>query len=404
MKFLIILLVLINIGLLTLWIKKDIPTAKTDNYPEVSQLEGKDLKFSELKKFFQNLANEKGAEYAYELLRVAPIPKNIDMHLMGHIVGDVLYKQKGASGIKICTEDFRNACSHTIVVGLLLDKGEQALAEISKACGQAPGGSGAYSMCYHGLGHGVLSYVDFDLKKAIYLCEKVHDAGFLGPEARQCIGGAIMEIITGGDHDKKSWAKMRKIYLKDSDPLYPCNNDFIPDNAKHMCYTYLTPHLFQVAGADLGNPQPEHFKKAFTYCSKVPQNQPGNIQACYGGFGKEFVVLLMGRDIRMNTLERIEKDKFKKVFEFCKLADQLKGVEACIIDAVSSYYWGGENKPTIAILFCTSIEEAVFQDVCFQHLISSVNMFVKDENYRREVCNQIPESFRLSCQKKLLDS
>lgn len=407
-KFLIIFLVLINGLLLGLWVQKQRPTLvsspeKVSNYPEINELKGKDLKFSELKEFFQDLANKKGAEYAYEVLRITPNLEKIDMHLMGHVVGDKLYKQQGASGIKICTQDFRNACSHAIVVGLLLDKGEGALEEISTACKQAPGGSGAYTMCYHGLGHGILAYLDFDIKKAIGLCGKVQDTGFLGSEATQCVSGAIMEIISGGDHDKQTWKKQRAIYLKDSDPLYPCNSNFMPENARTLCYIYLTPHLFQVAGANLGNPEPSHFKKAFRYCSKIPKDQAGNFDSCYGGFGKEFVVLAAGRDIRMNALERVGKDQFNKVFEWCRLADQKEGVESCINHATNSYYWGGENKPTIAIEFCTSIEEENLQASCFQNFISAVNTYVKDENYRREVCNKIPDSYQLICQKQLLN-
>lgn len=375
-------------------IRDSVKTSST-NYPEIKELEGNNLSFNDLKKYFTNLAEAKGAPYAYEVLKVAPIPQGIDMHLMGHVVGDILYKQKGAQGIKYCTEDFRNACSHTIVVGLLLEKGEQALKDISEACKQAPGGSGAYTMCYHGLGHGVLSYTNFDLKKAIALCGKVQPSGFSGPEATQCISGTIMEIISGGDHDKKTWESMRKLYLKDSDPLSPCNSDYMPDSARPLCYIYLTPNLFMIAGADMGNPLPEFFKKAFTYC----KNATNNLDPCYGGFGKEFVVLAAGRDIRMNNLTNIPKDQFQKVFEWCKLADNINGTKSCLENAVNSYYWGGENKPDISIGFCNSIPEEDFQSDCFKHFITQVNYYNRDQNYRKNVCKLIPKNYQQLCQE-----
>ena len=142
------------------------------NLLEVSDLSGKNLSFEELQKYFKDLADKKGARYAFAVLKVAPLGPNIDLHLLGHTVGDVLYKQEGASGITACNNDFRNACSHSIVVGLFYDKGEKALGPISEACRKAPGGSGAYTMCFHGLGHGILSYTGYDMAKAAEICKK----------------------------------------------------------------------------------------------------------------------------------------------------------------------------------------------------------------------------------------
>src|SRR6185369_5825096 len=55
--------------------------------------------FQELSDRFAALANKKGAVYAYEVLREAPLPPGTDLHLLGHTVGDILYKQKGVAGI-----------------------------------------------------------------------------------------------------------------------------------------------------------------------------------------------------------------------------------------------------------------------------------------------------------------
>ena len=110
-----------------------------ENYAELSEIKNHAASFSDLRDFFQDIAKEKGAEYAFEVLKQADVPSNTDMHLMGHAVGDILYQQKGLEGIKICTDDFRNACSHSIVVGLFSDNGDKALPEIAQACRQASG-------------------------------------------------------------------------------------------------------------------------------------------------------------------------------------------------------------------------------------------------------------------------
>lgn len=398
-KPLLFFLVALNLLLFAVFLKNNTPQ-KSSTYPEITELTQKDMDFNQLKKYFTDLANKKGAVYAYQVLRIAPIKANIDMHLMGHVVGDVLYKQMGAKGMEYCTQDFRNACSHTIVVGLLLDKGEKALREIDDACKKAPGGSGAYSMCYHGLGHGVLAYTNYDLPKAVELCKKVGAQSKAGREFAECVGGTIMEIITGGDHDKLTWEKQRPKYLKNDDPLSPCLTNYISDpGARYMCLNYLTPHLFEVAGANLANPVNKDFKKAFTYCDALPQNNIAERKACFGGFGKEFIVLAKARDIRNIGESSIEE--LTKTYNWCLLAANSDGIKYCNSSAVSSLYWGGENNPSASINFCNIVKDPDAQKACFDTFFGNVSYYIRDSDKKDAVCKLVPERYQNQCQTRI---
>ena len=275
--FLIAFLVL-DLLLFSFWFFDLKKLLSTQQYSELNGRELVGLDYSDLKDYFTELANNKGAEYALNVLKIAPIKPGVDMHLLGHAVGDILYKQQGVSGIKVCTPDFRNACSHTIVVGLFYDKGDKALSEIAQACQDAPGGKGAYTMCFHGLGHGVLAYTGYNLEKTIKLCEKTATLEHRRREYIECVGGAVMEIIGGGGHDPDLWEKQSKKYLGTGDPLYPCNADIMPSETRGQCYIYITPHLFNVAGADMGRPTESDFKKAFNL------RAPGRMSIPQSGF------------------------------------------------------------------------------------------------------------------------
>src|SRR5690606_38758677 len=144
--------------ILGVWYGVSVYTSEEDAYAEAASIAQGARSFEDLAQRFEALAQEKGAAHAFEVLRRAEIPPNTDLHLMGHRVGDILYQQEGIGGIKYCTQDFRNACSHSIVVGALTEFGESALPQIREACLDAPGGPGAYTMCYHGLGHGVFAF------------------------------------------------------------------------------------------------------------------------------------------------------------------------------------------------------------------------------------------------------
>lgn len=365
---------------------------------EINKLTGNES-LPELKDFFVNLAQEKGAEYAYEALKVAKTRPGIDMHLMGHYIGEILYRQKGAEGIKYCTPDFRNACSHTIVVGLFSEKGVKALTDIEEACKKAPGGRGAYNICYHGLGHGVLAYTGYNLEKTVALCKKTSEEKRSMQESSECIGGAIMELISGGDHDKALWQKQSAKYLTTEDPLFPCSTEIIPITAKRMCYTYLTPHLINYAGGNLGHPSDDDFAKAFSYCGALPLNNT-NRKVCYGAFGKEFVVLAKERDIR--RVETIKEKEIKTIDKWCHLADWEEGEKECLIGALGSIYWGGENPYQASIRYCSAISSEN-REKCFTHLISIVNYFKDEPSYRKEFCDSIPSDYMNACRERLIN-
>ncbi|MCH7883594.1 hypothetical protein IIA95_04270, partial [Patescibacteria group bacterium] len=369
--------------------------SKTTIYPELYDLENNRLSFRYLSNYFNDLAEKKGASYAYEVLKAAPMPPGIDMHLLGHVVGDALYQQEGAGGMSICTHDFRNACSHSIVIGLLVEKGEKALPEINESCKLAPGGSGAYTMCFHGLGHGVLAYAGYDLLKAVELCKKTGTPEYHNAESSQCISGAIMEIIGGGFNDPLLWKEQSKKYFKDDNPLYPCASDFIPNEAKPLCYVYLTPHLFKLAGANLARPTALDFEKAFLFCGTIPEHKPENRDACYGGFGKEFIVLAKDRDIR--NIENMTDQELLKVYRWCLLAHGGQGVKACLHHALQSLYWGGENNRRVAIRFCELVRDSFYQSPCFENLIGAVSFYINERGYRQSFCKELPFIYQKEC-------
>lgn len=361
------------------------------------QFPGKMTTFDQLREKFEDIADKEGALLAFDVLRIATLPPGIDLHLMGHIIGDKLYEQVGVGGMKICTHEFRNACSHSIVVNYLYENGEGSLPDIVKACTLAPGGKGAYPMCFHGLGHGILSFTGYDLKKTVAMCKKTGPTNYSSREYIECVGGAIMEIISGGDHDKALWTEKRVNYLIPTNPLSPCATSVIPDDVKPQCYTYLTPYLLEAAGADLSNPQPKDFEKAFTYCDAIPKSETLNRNQCYGGFGKEFIVIARGRDIR--NIEAMPASQVKIIVDWCQLAHTENEIWACLDNALKSLYWGGENKPTAALNLC-SVVPTNFTDKCFSSLYDAVMYYEGNRNNITSLCNLVPETQKKVCRTK----
>lgn len=398
------LLILACLLMATIWLPSILKSnySKMSNlglikFPEIEELRKRNFNFDDLKIYFTHVSNKKGAKYAFEVLRVSQLPPNTDMHLLGHVIGDVLYKQQGAEGIQSCTQEFRNACSHSIVVGLFTDKGEGALDEIQEACKKAPGGLGAYTMCYHGLGHGILAYTGYDFPKTIQLCRKTGALEHNNSEYPECVSGAVMEIISGGGHDPQLWRKLRLQYLKPDDPFYICSPAFMPDEARGRCYDYITPYLWEAIGANINNPTEEHFAKSFKLCNAIHEENFRRI--CFGGFGKEFVALAQSKDIR--KVETMNDDALKKVVDWCQLADEKYAVNACLISALSSIFWGGENDYHASIRFCNAVSDSTSQSACFTNLIGQSSYFIKDHKIKESFCKELPNQFLQVCKSRM---
>ncbi len=365
------------------------------NFEEVKELTGTTWTFQEYSDYFRKLSEDKGAEYAFKVLRVAPFPPGIDLHLLAHVVGEMLYKQKGIAAIAICTDDFRNACSHTVVIGILLEHGEGSLPEIAETCKKAPGGKGAYNLCFHGLGHGVLAYTGYDFEKSIEMCKKVGTKEHNDREYIECVGGSSMEMMAGV-HDRQAWEAQKGKYFKEDDPLAPCDASFMPREAQPICYIHLTPHLFQAVGADLRNPTPKNFKDAFAYCNALSEDDDLLRNACYGGFGKEFIVIARGKDVRDIGASRT--DELQKTVDWCALANDTLGEKACQSSALASLFWGGENTPDASFGFC-ALTTGEFQTACYTQLAGQVQFYSTDPAKKADLCKRLPEQYQTQCNR-----
>jgi hypothetical protein len=375
-------------------------------YPEVAALAKTHLNLAGYREYFEILAKKKGAVYAFDVLKRATLAPNVDIHLLGHYIGYVLYDQEGIRGIQDCTNDFRNACSHSVVISAFLEHGASALKDIAAACAVAPGGRGAFTMCYHGLGHGILAYLNYDFSKVPAMCRQASEFGasatpplngavnrFINAEY-ECIGGAVMEM-TAGDHDPVAWEKQVPIYTPDSDPLMPCDSSYVPDGAKQICYTYITYRMFVAAHVDQGNPDPMLFPKAFSYCNAIPSSDTKDRAACYGGFGKEFVGMVNARDIR--DVGAMAPESVAQVRAWCALAGNVEGEAACDSTTLSSLFWGGENDPRASLIFCGLDADPHSRDACYSHLVDEALYFLGGTPAIQGVCEGVPEPRRSYC-------
>ena len=199
-----------------------------------------------------------------------------------------------------------------------------------------------------------------------------------------------MELMGGAGHDPERWLQARERYLSTDRPLAPCDTEVIPVEVKTFCYTYLTPRLFELAGADLGNPDPALFPKAFSFCGALTEERLR--KACFGGFGKEFVPLAGARDIR--AVDSLSPKQYALAASWCELAPAEDGGRACLVEALASVFWGGENDPEAGFRFCSAVSGAG-TEACYKGLAENIRKYLPE---RRELCAQVPVPSRSPCE------
>jgi len=365
-----------------------------NQYKEIYSIGKEVTSFKDLSDRFVALAQDKGAEYAFEVLRQAQLPPQTDLHLLGHFVGDELYKQKGVDGIQMCTPDFRNACSHTIVIGTLAEFGDGALPLIRDACRKAPGGPGAYTMCFHGLGHGVFAGYGYEFPETIEFCKLTGTKEYHQQEYIECFGGAIMEFTGGGDHDPQLIEESREKYI--TGPLQPCMSDVVPPELRGICLTYLTPQIWQAAGISLASPDESKFAEAFSYCEDIAVSELK--ESCYAGFGKEFIPLAGQRDIR--DISNYTNSDFMRAIRWCSYAGNSQGEAWCINEGLDSIFWGGENNPDASFRYCSlvgGVAGKAQEKSCENKLAWNILFYIKDEGSRKSFCGRLSKNVQDIC-------
>lgn len=392
-----IVLVIVAVGAFLLYF------AENQTLPEVKKLSSVSWTSGEYKNYFVDLAKKKGAVYAFRVLREADIAFGVDVHLIGHEVGYVLYAQEGVSGLGKCTDRFRGAaCAHAIVIQEFVHEGSAALERLANTCAEKPIGSFGHADCLHGLGHGIVAYLGYDFERAIGECKKVSDIATNGRVASdpeyatwyECVDGATMEMLQG-NHDKNQWEKAKPLYLPDSDVFMPCDASFMSKEVQPACYAYIRARILRKVGRtkEETTVRPDMYKKALSYCARIPEKEMANRNACYGGFGVDFVYFVNGYDDR--KFKDMADETLLTVHDLCALAGTLDARSPCTLTASDMILSRGEGLRA-AGAFCRLASDPIIKDRCYSTIVNLAEKYLPGEG-RRAICTYLPENRRGLC-------
>lgn len=217
-----------------------------------------------------------------------------DGHQMAHALGRQAVAAHGgdASIIRECRPVFASGCYHGVVEASLHAAGRIDMPELERLCVgvEGPGGPGPGFECIHGLGHGILGAVGYDIHAALQDC----DALSTPRRAASCHSGTFMEAINSalgapamhGAHvhaEGHQQHAAQDLTIDAADPYSPCRA--WGDPYATSCWLFQGFLILRVNGFDAG--------RALRVCDGAPD---GRAARCYESVGHQLTGLFQRGD------------------------------------------------------------------------------------------------------------
>ncbi len=292
---------------------------------------------------------------------------SFDCHQQAHSIGRVGFELYGEEAFPQCDANCHSGCYHGAMESFLNKTGTTELAgNIDRICQKFDTSFGIFE-CLHGVGHGVLAYLDYDMPATITQCRALKDSF----SQSSCFGGMFMENILTGQGLGASEKDHQTSWINVNDPFYPCNKIDQSNDVQYQCWQMQTSWMLTISNYN--------FDVVSKECLKAPKDM---IPVCYQSFG---------RDIGGHTLRDPQK-----IMNLCAKTPE-EYYDKCIIGALNVIidFWGPGLKDQAAQL--CSLTEEPHKKVCNNALIGRISGLFKEKEARQASCNYIEETYRNQC-------
>jgi len=257
-----------------------------------------------------------------------------DCHQEAHRIGRIAYELYGAPTFEQGSAACHSGYYHGAMEAFLAEQGTANLEDdIKELCDIFKSNFGRFE-CLHGVGHGVMAYVNYDLPAALDECDKLGDAF----SSESCYGGVFMENVVAGQGLGAIPGHSTE-WVNREDPHFPCNA-LEGGGRRTQCYLMQTSWMMTLTGFN--------YPKVAEYCQAAPADMRAT---CFQS---------LGRDIAGNTL----RDP-AQINQLCAAVPEENGYfEKCITGAVNVIidFWGPDLKDQAAE-FCVTVRDSV-RPVC----------------------------------------
>ena len=295
----------------------------------------------------------------------------LDCHQGAHYIGRAAYNVYKEEAFQRCDSSCHSGCYHGAMEGILIEKGSiDFLGNLEDICTSFDRAFGVFE-CYHGLGHAILAYLNYDLPGTLKQCKELSNS--FGFEINACYAGAFMENVVTGQGLGTAKSPHATEWLNTTDPHFPCNKIDQEYSIQHECYGMQTSWMLYL--------NHYNFDEAIGECYNVPENM---VLVCFQS---------LGRDIAGYTLRKPER-----IAELCgKVPKDKHYYDRCIDGALNVIldFWGPGLKDQATAL-CRLVEEPSKRS-CYSILANALSFIFLTPEEAEPVCRSFEEKYRNLC-------
>lgn len=298
-----------------------------------------------LREAVKKAGTAKAVEVLVFLREKGVINATFDDHQHIHEIGRETAKLNGTNidAFLSCPTTYNYGCQHGFFEYTLSQTNSYEEAAL-KICENTPKDKAKlYAYCYHGVGHGLMMALAYNLDRALAVCNNLPQKAI-----QSCWQGAFMENSNLAVDDQ---SKVRG--FSSADPLAPCNK--VEDRYVWQCYINHAGYLMMVTNLD--------FKKAAQICLSSPN---GGIKPCIQSIG-----LMTTNPIWQRSVKGVDtiNDPQRNVEVAWQICSELPKVahEDCVIGAVDNTLNFDEIKISRASALCDLVGKE-YRNTCFKEL------------------------------------
>jgi hypothetical protein len=318
-----------------------------------------------LEQAFGNLAYTAGPRAAlarFDLRRAVDKTVAADCHRIAHTIGSAALAhfngnvaQTYSQGSASCASGYYHGILERAFAHVRSERGLGRVARsLCRGAGVRRRGFLDYQ-CTHGLGHGLMIQTGYDLPTALSVCGRLQTRW----DEVSCTGGAFME-------NGSTVYGLRSQWLKDDDPLYPCQRVKLRDRAS--CYLRVTTQILRT----------NHFNWPAT-AAGCHALTPRWARYCFRSYGRDTVNYAGG--------------KAESILRLCRLTPEAQG--DCLYGAARTIADRDANADRAAA-FCRRAPNP-HQASCFAGLGVVVGLLEPTDRKRVDACGRLTRSYAQEC-------
>jgi hypothetical protein len=272
-----------------------------------------------------------------------------DGHHVAHHIGHETVMDFGATAdaLALCPDSYNYGCMHGFFQHAL-GMGALTSDAAARICDDLQGPDypqKTWQSCYHGFGHGVMMYANYDLTKALDVCDTL--ASRAAQEA--CWQGVFMENV-----DAALEGDARKVSFSQEDPLAPC--DQLDARYQFECYFNQSGWLMRVYHNNVG--------QASQACLKAAAE---SIKPCMETIG--LLTTSLAWQARLLGEDKLSGPFLQNAWTLCRKFPEAH-VDECVLGAADNLM----NTATAeqARQFCDTVD-AQYRDSCIARVKGDLN-------------------------------